>query len=101
MALRLFEHPLSPYARKVKLVLYDSRENSPTRGEVQEFFIGVHNPTLVVVPPLIYHGFKCVGETEALVLNCPTEPYNREQPDEFRLPPDSPDVPYNWARVDR
>jgi dTDP-4-dehydrorhamnose 3,5-epimerase len=85
----------------VKLVLYDPRKNSPTRGAVEEFFIGVHNPLLVVVPPLVYHGFKCISDTEAIVLNCPTEPYDRQNPDEFRLPPDSPDVPYRWERVDR
>src|SRR4030042_3085077 len=42
---------LAALTSMVKLVLYDSREDSPTRGEVQEFFIGVHNPMLVAVPP--------------------------------------------------
>ncbi len=92
---------LAAVTSMVKLALYDPRSDSPTRGQVQEFLIGIHNPMLVIVPPLVYHGFKCIGETEAIVLNCPTEPYDPQSPDEFRLPPDSPEVPYKWERVDR
>jgi len=92
---------LAAVTSMVKLVLYDPRADSPSRGEVLELFLGVHNPLLVAVPPLVYHGFKCIGESEAIVMNCPTEPYDRRNPDEFRLPPDSPEVPYQWERVDR
>lgn len=85
----------------VKIVLYDPRENSPTRGEINEFFIGIHNPLLVHIPPLVYHGFKCISEHEAIVMNCPTEVYNYNQPDEFRVDPHSGNVPYRWERIDR
>lgn len=81
----------------LKLVLYDPREGSPTKGEVNEFFIGEHNPLLVKVPKGVYHGWKCISETEAVAVNCPTEVYDYEQPDEYRLPFDSPDVPYDWS----
>lgn len=81
----------------IKLALYDRREDSSTRGEVNEFFIGEHNPQLVQIPALVLHGFKCVGNQEAIVVNCPTELYNYQQPDEFRIDPSSPDVPYDWA----
>ena len=43
-----------------KVVLYDDREGSPTRGEVNEFFLGERNPTLLVIPPLVVHGIKDV-----------------------------------------
>ena len=84
----------------MKVVLYDAREGSPTKGEVNEFFIGDHNPTLVQIPPLVYHGFKCVSEYEAIVINTPTEVYVYDEPDEHRVSPDSNEVPYNWARKD-
>ena len=80
----------------MKVVLYDSRENSPTRGEVNEFFTGIHNPLLIKIPPLIFHGFKAIGTTEAIVVNIPTEPYNRSEPDEYRIDPFDNDIPYNW-----
>jgi len=80
----------------VKLVLYDAREGSATKGEVNEFFLGVHNPMLVQIPHGVYHGWKCIGSEEALVINVPTEAYNHQKPDEFRVPFDSPNVPYDW-----
>ena len=81
----------------IKLVLYDRREDSPTRGEVNEFFLGEHNPQLVQIPALVLHGFKGVGTEEAIVLNCPTELYHYREPDEFRVDPSSGEVPYDWA----
>ncbi|MCL6581676.1 MAG: dTDP-4-dehydrorhamnose 3,5-epimerase family protein [Firmicutes bacterium] len=83
-----------------KLVLYDEREDSPTRGLVNEFFLGVHNPLLVQVPPRVWHGFKCVSETECLAINFPTEPYDYEHPDEHRLDPHGSHIPYEWGRRD-
>lgn len=87
-------------AGMMKVVLYDGRECSPTRGAVNEFFIGEHNPLLVQIPPLVHHGFKCVSDREALVVNTVTETYNYSDPDEFRLDPHGNDIPYDWARKD-
>ena len=84
----------------LKLVLYDGRENSATKGEVNEYFLGEHNPLLVQVPKGVYHGWKCISDNEAFVINCPTEPYNYSQPDEYRLDPHSSDIPYQWERKD-
>ncbi len=80
----------------IKLVLYDQRADSPTKGEVNEFFIGEQNPQLVQIPSLVLHGFKCVGNEEAIVINCPTEPYRYDNPDEFRIDPFTKEVPYDW-----
>lgn len=80
----------------VKLVLYDPREDSPTKGEVQELFVGERNMVLVRVPRHVYHGWKCVSEEEAIVVNVPTEPFDREEPDEYRLPWDTDQIPYDW-----
>jgi len=80
----------------LKIVLYDNRENSRTRGEVNEFFIGEHNQVLVTIPQGVYHGWKCVSEHEAIVVNTPTEAYNYQTPDEHRLPFNDITVPYQW-----
>jgi dTDP-4-dehydrorhamnose 3,5-epimerase len=80
----------------LKLVLYDAREESPTKGEVNEFFLGIHNPMLIQVPKGVYHGWKCISQEEAIVVNSPSEPYNYEKPDEYRVSFDSPTVPYDW-----
>jgi dTDP-4-dehydrorhamnose 3,5-epimerase len=84
----------------LKLVLYDDREGSPTKGEVNQFFIGDYNPSLVKVPKMIYHGWKCVSTEEALVINVPTEAYNPKEPDEYRIDPHKNEIPYDWERKD-
>ena len=86
-------------AGMIKLVLVDTREKSPTRNLVNEFFLGVHNPLLVQVPHLVYHGWKCISPEPALVINVPDEPYNRAEPDELRLAPHGT-LAYDWTRKD-
>jgi dTDP-4-dehydrorhamnose 3,5-epimerase len=81
----------------IKLVLYDSRQDSPTHGLINEFFLGEHNYQLVQVPTFVLHGLKCVGSKEAMVLNCPSEPYRHSDPDEFRVDPFSKEIPYDWG----
>jgi dTDP-4-dehydrorhamnose 3,5-epimerase len=79
----------------VKLVLYDPRQNSPTKGEVQELFIGEDNYVLVKIPPGIYNGFKGTGTKPAIVANCATLPH---RPDEIeRVDPSTKDIPYDWG----
>ena len=86
-------------AGMVKLVLIDTREDSATRGMINEFFIGAQNPTLVQVPSLVYHGWKCISAEPSLVINVPSEPYDRDHPDEYRLSPHGT-LPYDWTRKD-
>ncbi len=78
----------------IKLVLYDDRPDSPTRGELMELFVGDQNYCLVTVPPLVWNGFKGCGTTTALVANCATHPHD---PDEIvREDPVGDRVPYDW-----
>jgi dTDP-4-dehydrorhamnose 3,5-epimerase len=86
-------------AGMIKLVLVDTRSDSPTMGAVNEFFIGSLNPTLVQVPNLVYHGWKCISPEVALVVNVPTEPYRYAEPDEFRIEPHGT-LAYDWSRKD-
>ncbi len=80
----------------IKLVLFDGREGSTTRGEVQEVFPGEHNPVLVHIPRGVHHGWKCISDCEAYVVNVPNELYDYDEPDEHRLPYDTPEIPYDW-----
>ena len=78
----------------VKLVLYDDRDNSPTKGELSEFFIGDENYQLVQIPPMVWNGYKTIGTDMAMVANCPTLPHD---PDEIvRKSPFDPAIPYDW-----
>lgn len=84
----------------MKVVLYDMRDGSPTKGEVNEFFMGEQNPILITIPPGVAHGMKCIGTEPALLVNCPTECYKYSEPDEFRIPAHDNDIPYDWERKD-
>jgi len=79
----------------IKFVLYDDREDSPTRGELQEIFLGPDNYVLVTVPPLVWNGFKGLGKEMAIVANCASIPHD---PDEIeRLDPFNKSIPYDWG----
>ncbi len=81
----------------VKVVLFDPRPESPTKGEINEFFLGERNNLLVKIPPQVVHGYKTIGVEPSLLLNFPTEPYKRQAPDEYRLPWNTPEIPYDWS----
>jgi dTDP-4-dehydrorhamnose 3,5-epimerase len=83
----------------MKVVLYDDRKDSATYKEISEFFIGIENPLLISIPPLVYHGFKAIGTKTAFFLNIPTELYDYKKPDEYRLPPDTDKIPYDWVLI--
>lgn len=85
----------------IKLVLFDDREGSKTKGQIQEIFMGEHNNILVQIPPFVFHGFKCISEDEALIINTCTEVYNPKEPDEFRTDPHDNHIPYKWDRMDK
>ncbi|CAN5679423.1 dTDP-4-dehydrorhamnose 3,5-epimerase family protein [soil metagenome] len=80
----------------IKVPLYDRRPDSPTHGEINEFFIGDENRIVVKIPRGVLHGFKNVGLTPCILVNFPTEPYDPKEPDELRVPYDDPSIPYSW-----
>ena len=83
----------------IKFVLFDDRENSPTKGVIQEIFIGDHNYVRVTVPPGIWSGFKCIGTEPAMVCNVIDSPH--DETEVRRRDPHNNHLPYDWARKDR
>jgi dTDP-4-dehydrorhamnose 3,5-epimerase len=83
-----------PFGR-IKLVLYDEREDSPTRGQIQEIFLGGDHYARVTVPPFVWNGFKGYGTTEAIVCNCATIVHDPEEIE--RLDPFDLRIPYDWS----
>lgn len=84
----------------IKLALYDPRKDSPTFRQVDQFYMGIHHPLLVQIPTGVCHGWMCVSQEEAVVVNVPTEAYDHENPDEYRIDPHDNDIPYEWERKD-
>lgn len=71
-----------------KFVLKDDRPDSPTYGEMTTIVIGERKPALIVVPPGVYHGWMSL-EDDTQMVSIASHTYNREQPDEVRISPDS------------
>jgi dTDP-4-dehydrorhamnose 3,5-epimerase len=79
---------------KIKFVLYDDRQNSPTAGRFEEYFLGPDNYCLVTVPPLVWNGFQGLGPETAIVANCASIPHD---PDEIeRVTGSGARIPYSW-----
>jgi dTDP-4-dehydrorhamnose 3,5-epimerase len=79
----------------IKMVLYDDREGSSTRGELMEIFAGADEYKLIHVPPLVWNGFKGIGSIPALVANCATIAHRSDEI--VRMEPLSSTIPYDWA----
>ena len=81
----------------LRIVLHDPREGSPTRGQVDVFHLSPARPTLLAVPPCVWHGVENLSTDVSRFVNMFDQPYDYEDPDEWRLPPDSDEIPYRFA----
>ncbi len=79
---------------EVKLVLFDDRENSPTKNQHQELILSPKNYFLVTIPPLIWNGFKGIGKNESIIANCLTIPHDEREM--VRKDPSDKKFNYNW-----
>ena len=80
----------------VKIVLYDARTDSPSHGKIMELYTGDARPCFAVIPVGVWHGIQNLGPSDALVVNCPTNAYDYADPDHYRLPYDTLEIPYTW-----
>ena len=79
----------------VKFVLFDGRNNSTTKGKVQELLLTADKCFLVTVPPLIWNGFMNVGNKTSILANCSSIPYRDDEI--IRKSPFDKFIPYQWV----
>jgi dTDP-4-dehydrorhamnose 3,5-epimerase len=79
-----------------RVVLYDAREDSPTRGTLNEFRFGTIRPALIVIPPQVWHGVHNTGTTACIMLNLVDRAYDYEDPDHWRVAYPSPQIPFRF-----
>lgn len=89
------DHFVCPKGR-IRVGVYDEREDSPTRDELNTFVIGEHDQQAVRIPGACWHGFKAIGDEPAFLVNFPTNLYDYEDPDEERLDPHTDRIPLDW-----
>ena len=79
-----------------KIAFFDDRAGSPTKGKTHSIVVGEHHRVLIQISPGIFHGFKAISPEEVLLINLPSEPYNRKSPDEIRRPWNDPAIGFDW-----
>lgn len=80
-----------------QVVLYDLREDSPTKGVTQVFYLGEDNPQLLLIPKGVAHGYRVLGNEPAVIVYVTTQSYDRDNPDEKRIPYDDPSIGFDWS----
>jgi dTDP-4-dehydrorhamnose 3,5-epimerase len=81
----------------VKVVLVDTRPGSKTNGQCEDHVLDSSAPSLLAIPPGVVHGMECVSQTECMILNVPDFAYDKDAPDEYRIPLDTDELPYkSW-----
>ena len=80
---------------KIKLVLFDDRKNSPSKGKLEEIFLSDEDYFTVTVPPLIWNGFKYIENKSAIVANCTDTPHSENEIERRKY--NDPNIPYNWG----
>jgi len=81
---------------RVKVVLFDDRERSRTRGELMEVVLGPDEYSLTVIPPRVWHGFQGIGYPASILANCATEPSDPDELDRREVTDDR--IPYRWGQ---
>jgi dTDP-4-dehydrorhamnose 3,5-epimerase len=85
---------LFAYAGVLRIVLYDARAGSDSFGRLNVFHLGEHDRALLNIPAGVFHAVQNVGDSEAAFINLPSQPYQHDDPDKYRLPPDNDVIPY-------
>lgn len=86
-----------PVRGNMQVVLHDMRESSATFGETQVIYAGENNPTLIMIPPYVAHGYRVLGTVPATLFYHTSEAYDPASPDEERIAWDDPNIGFDWT----
>lgn len=81
---------------EMEVVLYDPRDDSPTRGLVSKIYMTEHRRRLMSIPAGVWHADRNIGQTDAVMINFPTIVYDHSNPDKYRLPIDTDQIPHSF-----
>lgn len=80
----------------MRVALFDPREDSATKGQVDVFHLSPARPSLLAVPAWVWHGVQNLSTDVSSFVNMFDRPYDYSDPDEWRLPPDTGEIPYRF-----
>lgn len=79
-----------------RVVLVDLRADSPTVGTIQSMILGENSPRMIAIPPLVAHGYQCLGLEDVHLVYYVTEPFNVADPDEGRIAWNDSRIGFDW-----
>ncbi|MDR1856010.1 MAG: dTDP-4-dehydrorhamnose 3,5-epimerase [Desulfovibrio sp.] len=80
---------------RIGIALHDDRPLSSTRGALQVRELGRPDAYgLLLIPPMVWYGFRALGPHPALICNCADTPHDPAEGE--RRPPDDPRIPYRF-----
>lgn len=85
---------------RLRVVLFDGRTDSPSYERFAQFHFTEKSPGLLRIPPGVWHADQNWGDADAQILNFPTRPFDRENPDKYRIDPHSGEIPFDWSLND-
>lgn len=86
---------------KALVVLYDDRADSPTYRQTEILYAGADDYKLILIPAGVAHGYKVLSDEPVILFYHTTEPFNRANPDEHRIPLDDPKIGFRWDKYDK
>lgn len=87
-------------AGRLRVVLYDARPDSPTFQQFAEFSFANEAMGFLRIPAGVWHADQNVGEEPCRVINFPTRPFDRDDPDKYRIDPASDEIPFDFTLRD-
>jgi dTDP-4-dehydrorhamnose 3,5-epimerase len=81
----------------LRVVLYDGRVGSPSAGKLQQIWFSEQSGGLVRIPAGVWHADQNWGDSDALLVNFPTRPYDADDPDKYRIDPHSGEIEFDWV----
>lgn len=84
---------------EMEVVFYDVRPESPTRNQISKIVVTEYDRRLINIPAGIWHANRNIGTRELIVVNFPTRPYEHDDPDKYRLPLDTDQIPYTFENA--
>jgi dTDP-4-dehydrorhamnose 3,5-epimerase len=85
---------------RLRVALYDGRQDSPTFGQTNQIHVTDETPALLRIPPGVWHADQNTGDEDAVFINLPTRAYDPANPDKRRLDPHSAAIPFDFTLRD-
>lgn len=84
----------------LRVVLYDGRVDSPTHGRFAQFYFTGATTGCLRIPPGVWHADQNYGGDDVVLVNFPTHPYDRDDPDKYRIGVDSDEIGFDFTLRD-